>query len=365
MKPNRIVAVIVVGAVLIALGIAVGSTANWMPTRASAEATSVDTLFNVMLAIATVVFLIIEGGIIYSIIRFRAKPGDTTDGPPHHGSTALEVTWTAIPTVIVFLLTIYSFKVFSDIQAPQNNAVIIGVTGQRFKWSFDYPFEPFPDLTDAQNQIAKANMISDELHVLVNRPVEVHISSIDVMHSFYVPEFRVKQDAIPGRITITRFTPVEIGHYNVVCSELCGQGHADMHNPVVVDDQAAYDTFIAGVRQKAKLAATDPTRADRGKDLMKTKYPCGSCHTLADDGLTGVVGPKLDGIATRAEGNVDNRLTGSGVTTAQDYIDKSIVNPSAYLVPGFADLMPKTFADPSAMPEDDRKAIINYLLTQK
>jgi cytochrome c oxidase subunit 2 len=364
-KSNQIVTVIVVGIVLIAIGIVVGATANWMPVQASAEAASVDTLFNVMLGIATVVFLIIEGGIVYSMIRFRAKPGDTSDGPAHHGSTWLEILWTLIPTVIVFMLGVYSFKVFSDQQTPQDNAVRIDVIGQQFKWSFMYSYQPFPELTDEQNEVAKANMISDQLHVPLNRPIETHITSIDVMHAFYVPEFRVKQDAIPGRNNIARFTPILAGTYSVVCTELCGQGHADMFTPVVVEEQAAYDAFVEQLRQNAKAGAIDPTRPERGKDIFKTKYPCGTCHVVTDVGTIGVVGPKLDGIATRAEQNANDRLTSSGVITAEQYLHLSIVNPSKYLVPGFGDLMPKTFSDPSAMPEDDRKAIVNYLLTLK
>ena len=98
---------------------------------------------------------------------------------------------------------------------------------------------------------------------------------------------------------------------------------------------------------------------------MQQKYPCGSCHTLTDAGLTGNVGPNLNGIATKAANNVDNRLTNSNVKTAEDYIRLSIVNPGTYLVPGFQNQMPKNFGDPTVMPDDDREAIVNYLLTQK
>ncbi len=365
MKLNRISTVVIIGVVLIAIGVIVGLTANWMPVQASAEAASVDSLFNAMLAIATVVFLIVEGGIIYSIVRFRRKAGDDSDGPPDHGNTALEVTWTAIPAVVVFLLTIYSYKVFSDIQAPQDNETVIGVTGQQFQWTFTYPYEPFADLTPEQNKAAKTSMVSNELHVPSGRPVRVEITSVDVIHGFYVPEFRVKQDAIPGRTTTARFTPTEKGIYTVVCSELCGAGHAQMRNPVLVEDPAEYDAFIANLRSKARLAATDPRRPERGKQLIVQKYPCGSCHTLDDAGLKGIVGPPVNGIATKAQNNVDNRLSRSGVKTAEEYLRLSIVNPSAYLVPGYQDLMPKNFGDPSVMPEDDREAIVNYLLTQK
>ncbi len=366
-KSSRIITVVVIGVVLIAIGAFVGLTARWMPVEASAEAASVDSLFNFMLAIATIVFLIVEGGIIYSIIRFRRKAGDDTDGPPDHGNTALEITWTAIPAVIVFVLTIYSYKVFSDIQSPQPNETVIDVAGQQFQWRFTYPYEPYPDLTAEQNAAAQASMTSDELHVPVGHPVRVDITALDVMHGFYIPEFRIKQDAIPGHQTSTRFTPTLVGEYAVECSELCGTGHADMsrRNKVFVQSQADYDAFVADLRSKARLAATDPRRPDRGKQLMVQKYPCGSCHTLTDAGLTGTIGPNLNGVATRAANNQDNRLTGSGVTDAAGYMRKSIIDPSAYIVPGFQDLMPKTFGDPTVMPEDDREAIVNYLLTQK
>jgi cytochrome c oxidase subunit II len=364
-KPTRILAVLILGAVFIAIGVYVGTTAHVFPAQASSEAGKVDTLFNIMLAIATVIFLIVEVGIVLSIILFRKRKGDETDGPPDHGNTALEVTWTAIPAVIVFVLTIYSYQVFSDMRAPRNNETVIGVLGQQFQWSFTYPYEPFTDLTAEQNDVAKSNMVSNELHLPSERPVVVEITARDVMHSFYVPEFRVKQDAIPGKVTEVRFTPTEKGQYNVVCTELCGQGHANMHAPVVVQDATEYDAWVASLRDNARAAALDPRRADRGKQLIAQKYPCGGCHTLTDAGLQGNVGPKLDGVETRAANNVDNRLTASNAKDAAEYIRTSIVNPSTYLVPGFSDLMPKIFGDPTVMPEDDREAIINYLLTQK
>lgn len=133
---RRSVTVILVAVVFVAIGIAVGLAFQVPAAQASAEAVSVDTLFKFMLAIAAVVFLIVEVGIIYSIIFFRRKPGDDTDGPANHGNTALEVTWTAIPAVIVVVLTIYSYRVFADMQTPQSDALIIHVTGQQFVWSF-------------------------------------------------------------------------------------------------------------------------------------------------------------------------------------------------------------------------------------
>ncbi len=147
MKPNRIVTFLIVGVVFVAIGVLVGLTARVFPTQASAEATNVDSLFNFMLAIAVVVFLIVEGGIIYSIIRFRKKPGDESDGAPVHGNTTLEIVWTTIPAIVVIVLAFYSYQVFAQTQSPHEDQLVIGVIGQQFQWKFTYPLPPDPDPT--------------------------------------------------------------------------------------------------------------------------------------------------------------------------------------------------------------------------
>jgi cytochrome c oxidase subunit 2 len=269
----------------------------------------------------------------------------------------------------VFVLSILSYQLFAQMQAPKNNELALGVKGQRYFWQFSYPYQPFSDLTKEQNDAAASNMVSRELHLPVDRPIVMNITSIDVLHSFYIPEFRMKQDAIPGKTTNARFTPSQPGNYNVVCTELCGDNHAGMHAPVIVQSASDYDTWVSTLRNNAKTAALDPRRADRGKQLMQNKYPCGSCHALTDAGLTSTVGPKLDGVETRAATNQDNRLAGVNGATTDDkvaqYLRTSIITPGNYLVPGYGDLMPKNFGDPTVMPEDDREAIVNYLLTQK
>jgi cytochrome c oxidase subunit 2 len=362
---KRIITVVVVGIALIAAGVIVGLTARWMPVQASAEAASVDSLFNTLLAIATVVFLVVEGVLVYSIIRFRRRPGDDSDGPPIHGNASLEIIWTAIPAVAVFVLAIYSYVVFVSEETPQQNEIVIGVVGQQFQWTFHYPYEPYPDLTQAQNDQVKANMVSHELHVPVGRPVRVDITAVDVMHGFYVPVFRIKQDAIPGHITTARFTPTLKGQYEVVCSELCGPGHSEMQSALIVEDQQAYDAFVADLRAKARESVANPQQAAIGKQLLQQKLSCGGCHTLTDAGLQGTVGPSLDGLATRAASDQDGRLTKSGSKDAAAYIRQSILDPSAYIVPGYQDVMPKNFGDPSVMSPEELDAVVSYLLTQK
>ncbi|MBX3080828.1 MAG: c-type cytochrome [Anaerolineae bacterium] len=387
MKLSRLVPVIVVLAIFTAIGIVVGLTANWFPVQASVEANSVDALFNFMLAIATVIFLIVEGGIIYVIVRFRAKKGDTSDGRNYHGNTALEVTWTAIPAVIVFVLAILSFQVFADLRTPGENATVITAVGQQFQWSFHYklPANTDPNLTDEQRQKLESYMVSSNLYVPLNKPVTMNIEALDVMHGFFIPELRIKQDAIPGRVENTYFTATvlhtpdmeqqqtQAGDVNAVwwveCSLLCGSGHGNMSmvSHFYVVEQADYDKFIDDMYQKGIAILNDPRNPEVGKQLMASgHYPCKACHTLADaypDQQK--IGPDLDGIATRA---ADHAAKGEGTIGGSDaaaYIRTSIVNPNAYVVSGFQpNIMPQIFGDRSVMPEDDLEAIVNYLLTQ-
>ncbi len=336
-----------IGIVLLLAGLFVGATNRFMPLAASAEANSIDALFNFMLVIATIIFLIVEGALVYSIMRFRHKPGDTTDGPPIHGSTALEVTWTAIPAVIVLGLSIYSYQVFADMQVDHENTTVLHVKGQQFVWSFDYPHDPNVKM-----------LSSDELHVPVNVPIRMEIRSADVLHGFWVPEFRIKQDAIPGRVTEVRFTPTVKGEYAVVCYELCGTGHSLMHNKVVVEDQADYDKFVQGliVKPPAKPPAGQHT-AEWGKYLIvSNQYGCGGCHYLADAGIKGQVGPAWTNIGD----NASKRVAGQDART---YITHSILYPNEYIVSGYpANVMPQNFGQ--KMDDVDLNSVVDYLLQQ-
>jgi cytochrome c oxidase subunit 2 len=186
------------------------------------------------------------------------------------------------------------------------------------------------------------------------------------MHGFYVPEFRIKQDAIPGKVTTVRFRPTLIGNFQVVCSELCGTGHSTMTSPLRIVSKADFDKFLQEKRDAARAAALNPRRPERGKQLFVSKYACAGCHVLADAGSTGTTGPNLDGIATRAGANELNRLTASSAKDAEEYLRLSIVNPNLFVVPNYpSNIMPRTWNDPNQMPDDDREAILLYLLQQK
>jgi cytochrome c oxidase subunit 2 len=185
---------------------------------------------------------------IYSVIKFRAKPGDTGDGPPIHGNTRLEVFWVTIPFLIVSGLAGYGWYVLDKIEDKKADEMVVEVTGQQFTWTFKYP-----------SPTGGPPVQTTELVLERDKPVKFEIKAIDVIHSFWVPEFRMKQDAVPGIETSTRVTPNEHGTYSVVCAELCGIGHATMRQNVrVVDEQE----FAGWLDEQARTA--DAARQQAG-----------------------------------------------------------------------------------------------------
>jgi cytochrome c oxidase subunit 2 len=213
---------------------------DWNGDAASEEAPRIDTLLDVMIVLSAFVFSIVMVMLGYSIWRYRAKPGDEGDGEPIHGNTKLEITWTLIPTVIVLFGAVYSWIILDDIEARADDRLQVNVTAQQFKWSFEYPEE---------------GVTSNELHVPVDRQVEFQLSAIDVIHSFFVPEWRIKKDAVPGQTTSVVATPNEEGSYSLVCTELCGIGHATMRAFVTVESEQEFQEWVSEQPKTASDAA--------------------------------------------------------------------------------------------------------------
>ncbi len=204
---------------------------NWDGEQASSAAGKIDTLLDVIIVLASFVFSIVMVMMVYSVWRWRAKPGDESDGAPIHGNTKLEILWTAIPTVIVLSLAVYSWIVLDKIEAHDPNRMVVDVYSQQYEWHFNYP---------------EQGTTSRELHVPVNRQIEFRMHALDVIHSFWVPEWRIKKDNVPGITTRAYITPTKTGDFTLVCTELCGIGHATMRAPVVVEDsQAAFDKWAS------------------------------------------------------------------------------------------------------------------------
>ncbi len=324
-----------------------------LPPPASAESEQVDNLFKIMLAIGGAIFLLVQGALVFSVIRFRARAGDRSDGVAMHGNPTLEFIWTAIPAVIVLILSIISFQVWVSITSAKENELVVSSTGARFNWSFSYYVEEH-DIT----------VNSSILHTYVNQPVKMELQTTDVNHAFYIPAMRIKQDLLPGRVTEIRFTPTLAGDYPVFCAELCGSGHGDMRARIVVHpDEETYLAWFDPEVDRILNPPEDPV--ERGRQILASgEYPCAGCHMLADLGWTGITGPNQNGLADRV---VNNRVSATG-ETPEEYLVHSLYAPGQYLVPGFGNLMPQFQPDdenaPNYMPVEDMQAIVAYLCTQ-
>jgi cytochrome c oxidase subunit 2 len=231
----RLIGAILVLTVIIAVPM---TQIHWDGVQGSAEADKIDTLLNVMIVLSSFVFAIVLVMLGYSIWKYRAKPGDESDGEPIHGNTKLEVTWTVIPTVIVLFGAIYSWIVLGDLETKASDALRLDITAQQYKWTFNYP--------QPNGKVVSSN----ELVVPVDRQLDVHLTSLDVVHSFWVPEWRIKRDLVPAGPggndidNTVEVTPDRLGTYNVVCTELCGFGHATMRAPVKVVPADAFASWL-------------------------------------------------------------------------------------------------------------------------
>ena len=222
-----------IGAIVSAIGVAAGLAIDWFPTDATSSADDIDTLYDVLIIVSIPIFVLVMTVAIYSVIRFRARPGDKSDGAPIHGNARLEVIWVLVPTIIVSALAAYAWIVLDDVEAKKKNELIVDVHGQQFTWRFDYP-----------NPGGKPIKGARQLWLPKDRPVYFRIHTDDVIHSFWVPQFRLKSDAVPGITTRVRVTPDKIGSYQVVCTELCGLGHATMRQAVRVVEPAEFQSFV-------------------------------------------------------------------------------------------------------------------------
>ncbi len=285
------------GIVLTLISLWYGQNHGLLPVAASKEASDVDSLFSVMVTISTGLFLLVQAVLIISAIRFRRRKDDKTDGPPVHGNVPLEILWTAIPAVIVLGISVYSFEIYNEMggldpmgshdrgtmqmahqmkgaaiaaplpgsagetdPAPQPQQMIalgigaspdeqgraadllVNVTGLQYAWIFNYP---------------ESGITSGELHLPVGKEAQLNIAASDVLHALWLPEFRLKQDAIPGRNAELRFTPNKVGEYPVVCAELCGGYHGSMRTRLIVETPEEFDSWIASQKEVASKEALE------------------------------------------------------------------------------------------------------------
>jgi cytochrome c oxidase subunit 2 len=348
-------------AVIAAAVTAVAVAIPWLPVAASKERDRIDLVYWLATGIAIMIFSVVAAAIVYSVWRFRVHPDDDSDGPPIHGHTGLEIVWTAIPTALVTAIAIVSAIVLHDNGTTPKNALHVTVTAEQFTWLFTYTDGP-----------AKG-VVSPDLYLPVDRSTILEIESKDVLHSFWVPEFGQKQDAVPGRTNPLKITPDKLGTYPVICTELCGLGHALMRRKAIVltDAQFASKSWTknltaAPTSPPAPPASppptaptpSPPTKGQPGgqpsvaaKSIF-TSNGCSNCHTLTAAGAAGKLGPDLDKLPAEAQK--------AGQPLAA-FVKTSIVDPNAYVEPTFPKgVMPSNFGQ--TISQSDLATLVQYLI---
>ncbi|NLF13452.1 MAG: cytochrome c oxidase subunit II [Anaerolineaceae bacterium] len=334
MKHLAVASVLVV--IVTLLVILLLTSTNLLPGLASEEGAFVDQMFRAQIYVIAFIFSLIVVLVLYSVVVFRQKPGDEGEGQYITGNTALEIGWTLVPLVIVIIFATWGALHLAEVTAGEEGELVVEVTGFQFGWRFDYP---------------DAGVSSDELWLPLNRQVLFRITSRDVIHSFWVPEFRLKQDAVPGRWTELRVKPTETGDYRLRCAELCGYAHAAMISRVVVVEPAAFEAWLQGM-SVAQPTGDDTSPAGRGA-MMVQDNGCTSCHSV--DGTT-LVGPSWQGVF----GSERQLEDGSTVTADEEYLRRAILDPGSQVVAGFPNIMPAAY---NFLPEEDITAMVEYIKT--
>jgi cytochrome c oxidase subunit 2 len=356
MRRGSVVALL--GLALIAGGVAtaVAIWPTWLPVAASREAGRIHFVIWFVVVICIAIFALVAAVMVYSVLRFRVQDDDFEDGPSVHGHTGLEITWTAIPFVLVTAIAIVSAIVLSRNDAQAENTLRVDVVAQQFEFTFSYP--------DAKN------VTSPVLRLPEGRSVELYMRALDVIHSVFVPQFSQKEDIVPGLVTQLHITPDRVGTFPLECTELCGLGHSLMRSQAIVMKPAAFDAWL---RQQEKSAApapattttsttttctsttstsTTPSSSSAAGLSVFNSNGCSSCHTLSAANATGTVGPDLDKLVSYAK-KAKQPLT--------PFVHDSIVDPNKYIEPGFPKgVMPETFGQ--SLTKTQLDALVAFLV---
>ena len=373
---------VVIGVIASAIAIPLALIIPWFPSKGSVQAGNIRTLYDVLLITTIPIFVLVETVVLFSVWKFRMRPGqEEMDGPPIHGNTRLEVVWTAVPAILIVSLCAYAYSVLRTNEANKTNAMTVNVTTRQFAFEFSYPQSP------------GKQVVSSELYLPEGRPVVFKLRSLDVIHSFFVPNFSEKLDAVPGIVTTLRVTPDVLGTYPVECTELCGAGHSLMRSSAHVLTPAAFASWLksqpingpppvgtppATVTQAvpdydavpngggsassapstSSSSSSSSTSAAAGQAVFTGSAGCGGCHTLAAASATGTVGPNLDvRLRTDCANPASEKIRG---TTLKQCIETAITKPYAYLPTGYsAGIMPSNFAQ--RLTPDQIQGLVNFL----
>src|SRR5690348_2107138 len=374
---------VVIGSII---GIFLALIIPWFPTKGSVQAGNVRTLYTVLLIATVPIFVLVETVVLFSVWKFRMRPGqEEMDGPPIHGNTRLEVLWTALPACLLIGMCTYAYTVLRSNEANKTNAMTVNVTARQFAFQFGYPQSGGKEITSAV------------LYLPIDRPVVFKLRSYDVIHSFFVPSFSEKLDAVPGIVTTLRVTPNALGTYPVECTELCGAGHSLMRSSVRVVSATAFATWLqhqpangpppvgttppnvsnavpgygtggggpsssssssSSGSSASSSSSSSNTSAAAGKAVFTGSAGCSGCHTLAAAAATGTVGPDLDArLKADCASAASKSARGASI---QQCIQTAITKPYAYLPTGYsAGIMPSNFGQ--RLTSDQIQALVNFL----
>ncbi len=313
---------------------------NWLrslflPPQGSAYAKDVDSLFMFLVYMSIFFFVLVAGLAIWSVIRYRRKPGRKTPHITDH--VQLELAWSIIPLVIVMGVFFWGFTNYMHASVAPGNALEISVTAKKWVWQFEYP-----DGTRTLN----------EVHLPVNKPVRFIMTSEDVIHDFYVPEMRVKMDVIPNRYTEVWFQPTVEGLHRLTCAEYCGKGHSDMMGKIYVENDAKYKKWVEEGGDEWKTM----TPVQYGALLYESKG-CATCHSIDGTRIAGG-GPSYKQLF----GHMVKMSDGKKFVADENYLRESMMNPSAKVVAGYENIMP---VFQGLLREREISALIQFIKAQK
>jgi cytochrome c oxidase subunit 2 len=227
-RRGAIVSLVLIAAVVATITTGVAVLVGWLPDQASVQRERIDGVFWLTTWICIGIWALVSAVVIYSVVKFRAGAGDESDGKSFHGHTGLEIVWTAVPTVLVVIIGIASAIALTRNERAGDDALRVQVMSQQFAWSFTYP----------------GGRTEPQLRVPLNRTVVLELEAREVIHSFWVPEWGQKQDAVPGIVTRLVITPTKTGTFPVICTELCGLGHAKMRTQAIVLEEAEFEQWL-------------------------------------------------------------------------------------------------------------------------
>jgi len=306
----------------------------WLPAPDSTVAANVDSLFHLVMGISLFFFILILGVMVWFVVQYRRRPGVEPQPSAHH-NTALELTWSILPSFLIVAIFYQGFTGYIDMRTPPDAGMEIKVDAKKWSWLFTY----------------SNGWGEPELHVPKDTPITLVMSSADVIHSLFVPAFRVKQDIVPGRYTKMWFNATRAGEYTLFCTEYCGTQHSDMLAKVVVHESLAeYEKWLADVSNIHE----NLTPPEAGQ-VLYVKRGCQQCHSV--DG-TAKTGPSFKGTF----GTQQKLRDGTDITVDENYVRESILDPMAKVRAGFNPVMP-TFR--GSLTDQDIDAIIAYMKTLK